>query len=262
MRCAIAHARRRRPEFREAQRVLAGWTAGVEKRALVWLAARTPAAVTSDHLTLLGLAAMAACGGLYAASAGTPWLLLARERRPRPQLARRQPRRHARAPPAAASGRASASTSTTSPTPSARCSSLGGLALSGWMSPLVAAAVLVAYFLLAIETYLATYAIGRFKISWGPSAARSCASCSPRSTCSCSCGRGSRSPGSVAGLRRRRRRGDRALVAWPSSRACAGRAPWRAWRAGQAGSGSVPATDAVDASGRANSRKPGGRAAV
>jgi phosphatidylglycerophosphate synthase len=45
---------------------------------------------------------------------------------------------------------------------------LGGLALSGLMSPLVAAGFLVAYFLLAIETYLATYAIGRFKISWGP----------------------------------------------------------------------------------------------
>ena len=36
------------------------------------------------------------------------------------------------------------------------------------MSPLVAAGFLVAYYLLAIETYLATYAIGRFKISWGP----------------------------------------------------------------------------------------------
>jgi hypothetical protein len=36
------------------------------------------------------------------------------------------------------------------------------------MSPLPAATLLVAYFLLAIETYLATYAIGRFQISWGP----------------------------------------------------------------------------------------------
>jgi phosphatidylglycerophosphate synthase len=45
---------------------------------------------------------------------------------------------------------------------------LGGLALSGLMSPLVAAGFLVAYFLLAIETYLATYALGRFRISWGP----------------------------------------------------------------------------------------------
>jgi hypothetical protein len=45
---------------------------------------------------------------------------------------------------------------------------LGGLALSGLMSPLVAAAFLVAFYLLAIETYLAAYALGRFKISRGP----------------------------------------------------------------------------------------------
>jgi phosphatidylglycerophosphate synthase len=45
---------------------------------------------------------------------------------------------------------------------------LAGLGVSGWMSPLLAAALLVAYFLLSIETYLATYAIGAFKISWGP----------------------------------------------------------------------------------------------
>jgi hypothetical protein len=36
------------------------------------------------------------------------------------------------------------------------------------MSPLVAAGFLIAYYLLAIETYLATYTLGRFKISWGP----------------------------------------------------------------------------------------------
>ena len=35
------------------------------------------------------------------------------------------------------------------------------------MTPLVGASLLVAYFLLAIQTYLAAYAIGRFKISWG-----------------------------------------------------------------------------------------------
>ncbi len=48
------------------------------------------------------------------------------------------------------------------------------------MSPLVAAIVLGAYFLLAIETYLAAYALGTFKISWGRSEAPSCAS---RSSC-------------------------------------------------------------------------------
>jgi phosphatidylglycerophosphate synthase len=153
--------------FREAERHLAGLTAGPERRLLHWLAPRTPAWVTSDHLTLLGLAATAACGALYAASGRRPWLLLlvnlglalnwlgdsldgtlARHRgveRPRfgfyvDHLAD-------------AFGALFV---------------LGGLAVSGLMSPLVAAGFLTAYFLLAIETYLATYAIGRFKISWGP----------------------------------------------------------------------------------------------
>jgi archaetidylinositol phosphate synthase len=156
-----------RPVFTEARRVLAGATARTERRLLVWLAGRVPARVTSDHLTLLGLAATAACGVLYAASGRWPWLLLlanaalavnwlgdsldgtlARHRgceRPRfgfyvDHLAD-------------AFG---------------ALFIVGGLGLSGLMSPLVAAALLVAYFLLAIETYLATYAIGCFQISWGP----------------------------------------------------------------------------------------------
>jgi phosphatidylglycerophosphate synthase len=161
------HDTRRDGEFHEAQRHLAGLTARAEKRALVFLATRTPGWITSDHLTLLGLASTAACGALYAASGREPRLLLlvnvalalnwlgdsldgtlARHRgveRPRfgfyvDHLAD-------------AFGALFV---------------LGGLALSGLMSPLVAAAVLAAYFLLAIETYLATYAIGRFEISFGP----------------------------------------------------------------------------------------------
>jgi len=153
--------------FHEAHRHLAGLTARAEKRALLFLASRTPRWITSDHLTLLGLVSTAACGALYAASGRHPWLLLvvnlglalnwlgdsldgtlARHRgveRPRfgfyvDHLAD-------------AFG---------------ALFLLGGLALSGLMSPLVAAGVLTAYFLLAIETYLATYTIGRFEISYGP----------------------------------------------------------------------------------------------
>jgi len=152
--------------FREAQRHLAGLTARAEKRALLWLAPRTPGWVTSDHLTLLGFLAMVACGVLYALAGRHPWLLLlvsvglvlnwlgdsldgtlARYRgveRPRfgfyvDHLVD-------------AFGVLFV---------------LGGLALSALMSPLVAAGFLIAYYLLAIESYLATYAIGRFKISWG-----------------------------------------------------------------------------------------------
>jgi phosphatidylglycerophosphate synthase len=153
--------------FREAERHLAGVTARAEKRALAWLAPRVPPRVTSDHLTLLGFASTAACGTLYAASGRWPWLVLlvnlglafnwlgdsldgtlARHRgleRPRfgfyvDHLLD-------------AFG---------------ALLLLGGLALSGLMSPFVAAVFLAAYYLLAVETYLATYAIGRFKISWGP----------------------------------------------------------------------------------------------
>jgi phosphatidylglycerophosphate synthase len=153
--------------FVEARREIEGMTARAEKRALRWLAPRVPGRVTSDHLTLLGLVAMAACGVLYGASARRPWLLLlvdvalavnwlgdsldgtlARHRGfPRPRFGFYVDHL------ADAFG---------------ALFLLGGLAASGLMSPLVAAGLLAAYFLLSIETYLATYALGSFKISWGP----------------------------------------------------------------------------------------------
>jgi archaetidylinositol phosphate synthase len=153
--------------FREARRELSGLTAGGERRLLRWLAARTPAPVTSDHLTALALVAAAAVGALYALSGRFPGLLLAvnvglavhwlgdsldgtlarhrRVERPRfgfyvDHLA----------------------------DAFSVLFVMGGLALSGLMSPLVAAVTLSAYELLAIESYLATHALGRFKISWGP----------------------------------------------------------------------------------------------
>lgn len=44
---------------------------------------------------------------------------------------------------------------------------LGGLALSGYMSPLAAAVLLLAYYILSIEIYLATYCIGTFHMTFG-----------------------------------------------------------------------------------------------
>ena len=41
-----------------------------------------------------------------------------------------------------------------------------GLALSGYMSERVAVGLLVAYFLLSIEVYLATYTVGKFNLSF------------------------------------------------------------------------------------------------
>jgi len=49
-------------EFREASRSLTSVLAPIEKRALLWLAARLPRWVNSDHLTALALAAMLSAG--------------------------------------------------------------------------------------------------------------------------------------------------------------------------------------------------------
>jgi phosphatidylglycerophosphate synthase len=150
--------------FKEAPRVL-GLTGRIEKRALVWMAARVPDAVTPDHLTLLGLVALLACGVAYALSGPRPWLLhvvnaglalnwlgdsldgtLTRHRR------HERPRFGFYVDHLVDAFGA--------------LFLVGGLAVSGLMTPIVGASLLVAYFLLSIQTYLAAYTIGRFKISW------------------------------------------------------------------------------------------------
>jgi phosphatidylglycerophosphate synthase len=52
---------------------------------------------------------------------------------------------------------------------------IGGLGLSGYMTGAIAMALIVAYFLLSIELYLATYCVGVFRLSfsiWGPTELR------------------------------------------------------------------------------------------
>src|ERR1700743_2621280 len=53
------------PGFHEAKRIQQSFLANAEKRMLIWLAARMPAWINSDHLTLLGLFSMAAAGASY-----------------------------------------------------------------------------------------------------------------------------------------------------------------------------------------------------
>ena len=151
--------------FQEATREL-GITGAIEKRVLLRLAARMPGRVDSDHLTALGFASTLVAGLLYAASASHPWMILlvnvallanwfgdsldgtlARFRgRSRPRYGFYVDH---------------------------LVDSIGavalvlGLAASGLMAPAVAAAVLVAYLLLSIEMFLATYTLARFKIAYG-----------------------------------------------------------------------------------------------
>jgi archaetidylinositol phosphate synthase len=62
--------------FIAARRVNQSLTAAMEKRALVWMAERAPGWVTSDGLTLLGLCAQVAAGVFYALSRLNRWALL------------------------------------------------------------------------------------------------------------------------------------------------------------------------------------------
>jgi len=150
--------------FREAKRIQQSFLAVPEKKVLLWLAKRAPGWVNSDHLTVLGLFAMAAAGACYwwsgrnraglvavVACLGLNWLgdsldgTLARFRNcPRPRYGFYVDH---------------------IVDAFSALFLLGGLALSGYMSPWVSLGLLVAFLMLSIEVYLATYTLGDFKIS-------------------------------------------------------------------------------------------------
>ena len=63
-------------EFKDAKRELESILAPLEKKSLLWLAQRMPSRVNSDHLTLLGLAAMIFAGLFYYLGKWQPLCLL------------------------------------------------------------------------------------------------------------------------------------------------------------------------------------------
>ena len=152
-------------EFREATRSLTSILAPFEKRTLIWLAHRLPRRVNSDHLTALAFAAMFLAGLSYWLARVTPaglllvagclainWFgdsldgTLARVR------SHQRPRYGFYVDHVVdATGAVFL---------------LGGLGLSGYMSPFVALALLTAYLLLLVETFLATYTLGTFTMSY------------------------------------------------------------------------------------------------
>ena len=160
--------------FIEAHRNSTGLLTAIERRVLIWLAARMPARINSDHLTALGLVSMFLVGVCFAVSAETPAALwgvvlflalnwfgdsldgtLARVR------GHQRPRYGFYVDHILDTFGA--------------LFVIGGLALSGTMTPIVAAAFLIAYYVLSIEIYLATYCVGRFQMSfwgWGPTELR------------------------------------------------------------------------------------------
>lgn len=155
----------RQARFHSSKRIQGSLLAGAEKRALVWLAERAPQAINSDHLTLLGFGAQIMAGASYALARGNRyWLLagigflalnwlgdsldgtLARVRQ------RQRPRYGFYVDHMVDSLGALAL--------------MGGLAFSGYMHPWIAIALLVAFLLLSIQSYLATHTLGEFRLSF------------------------------------------------------------------------------------------------
>jgi archaetidylinositol phosphate synthase len=152
--------------FKDAQRQHHSLLAKIEKKTLLWFAARMPAWINSDHLTLLGFLGQCLAGVCYALSSRDPgWLhavnflivvnwfgdsldgTLARHRnhlRPRYGFYVDH-----------------------------ICDTfgdlflMGGLAFSGFMTPGIAWGMLIAFYILSIQVYLAAYSLGQFKLSHG-----------------------------------------------------------------------------------------------
>jgi len=163
-----------RVAFRDAVRLQESITAPLERRTLAWLALRMPSWVHSDHLTLLGFVAMFLAGASYGLArwdrAGLilatvclalNWFgdsldgTLARLRN------RQRPRYgfyvdHV--------------TDTVG-----GLFLMGGLALSGIVDWRIALGMYIAFLMLSIESYLAAYALGTFRLScakFGPTEIR------------------------------------------------------------------------------------------
>ena len=151
--------------FKDATRILSSVLASAERRVLRYLALRMPHRINSDHLTVLALVAMAGAGASYWISSVTPvglWLAtvflalnwfgdsldgtLARVRQ------HQRPRYGYYVDHVVDAAGA--------------MFLFGGLALSGYMHPLVAMGLLVAYLALSVEVYLAAHVLGEFRITY------------------------------------------------------------------------------------------------
>jgi archaetidylinositol phosphate synthase len=170
----IAHTEDSVDNFVSASRIQENLVAAAERRTLLWLVARTPAFINSDQLTLLGFISQCLAGACYALSRLNPDMLLVgivclalnwlgdsldgtlarfrNQERPRYGFY------------------VDHITDTI-----AAFFLMGGLALSGFVHPIIALGMLIAFLMLSVETYLATYTLGSFQLShwkFGPTEIR------------------------------------------------------------------------------------------
>jgi archaetidylinositol phosphate synthase len=153
------------PKFQEAGREQESLFAPLEKRMLLRMARAVPNRVNSDHLTLLGFVAMFLAGLCYGLARWNKYMLLAvivclaanwLGDSLDGTLARVRNRQRPRYGFYVDHITDAFGT----------LFLLGGMGLSGYMSPLVAALVLIVYFMLSIQAYLAAYALGTFQLSY------------------------------------------------------------------------------------------------
>src|SRR5580692_1826087 len=152
--------------FVPAVRLQHSFVAAAEKKTLLWLAERTPTWINSDHLTILGFVAQCLAGVCYALARWNRYMLLAgivclalnwlgdsldgtlaRVRKCQ------RPRYGFYVDHMVDMLGATAM--------------ITGLGISGFLHWQTAAAMLVGFLLLAGESYLATYTLGRFELSQG-----------------------------------------------------------------------------------------------
>ena len=155
----------RKRGFQTAKRFHESLVSRAEKKTLSWLAERTPAWINSDHLTAFGFAGQILAGVFYAMSRwhryallgvigalAVNWLgdsldgTLARHRH------QQRPRYGFYVDHMVDS--------------IGSLALMGGLAISGYMHPYIAIGLLLGFLLLSIQSYLATYTLGEFHLSF------------------------------------------------------------------------------------------------
>ena len=152
-------------EVGRTRRIQASFLTALEKKTLLRLAERTPTGINSDHLTALGFAGQLAAGVFYALSRWNRYYLLAviaclainwlgdsldgTLARVRQQ---QRPRYGFYVDHMVDSFGAVAM--------------MCGLAFSGYMHPGIAIGLLIGFLMLSIQSYLATYTLGEFRLSF------------------------------------------------------------------------------------------------
>jgi len=151
--------------FRDALRLQESFSAPAERKALAWIAARLPARVNSDHLTIIGFVSMMLAGASYAwARTNRAGLVLATlfialnwfgdsldgtvarmRNRQRPRYGFYVDHMIDTV---------------------GGLFLMGGLALSGFIDWKIALAMFIAFLMLSVQVYLATYALGKFQLSF------------------------------------------------------------------------------------------------